>query len=357
MMASKRPLFGGRRHGNPEDRAPLDGRAPANQSDPREAGAQRGAIYPGDPSLDIDLLDDGGRRTGGWRSGIAIVAGLAVFVGVLWYAYDWGVGQLATTRLPLIVADVTPIKSRPESPGGIEVLNQDVAVLNDVAPDPEKPQAERLLPPPEVPQPPQAAAPQVETPQATAVAEVEKLLGPPLDTAAGPPRKKIPATEQAEPPVVPLAPPQVTTTSQPEAVPEPGPPEPEAETLVAPELPVALAVTPSAPPSAPPSAATSEPAPQVAAQVAALPDAKTGGFVVQLAALRAKDGARPAWARLKKAHPALLGDRELTIQRVDLGDRGIFFRVQAGFFAERAGARDLCNALKARGQDCLVVKR
>jgi cell division septation protein DedD len=106
-------------------------------------------------------------------------------------------------------------------------------------------------------------------------------------------------------------------------------------------------------PIAAPSGTTSEPA----SRVAALPDAKTGGFVVQLAALRAKDRARPAWLRLQKLHPTLLSDRELTIQQVDLGDRGIFFRVQAGFFAARAGARDLCNALKARGQDCLVVKR
>jgi cell division septation protein DedD len=102
-----------------------------------------------------------------------------------------------------------------------------------------------------------------------------------------------------------------------------------------------------------PSVAPSEPA----AQIAALPEAKAGDYVVQLAALRSKDSARPAWAQMQKSHPALLGDRELAIQRVDLDDRGIFYRVQAGFFADRAGASELCNALKARGQDCLVVKR
>ena len=354
-MASKRSLFGGRVHANPEDRAPLDDRKPANQSEPRDAGAQRGAIHPGDPYLEIDLLDDDGRPTGGWRSGMAIVAGLAVFVGVLWYAYDWGIGQLATTRLPVILADVTPIKSRPESPGGIEVLNQDVAVLNDVVPDLDKPQAERLLPPPEAPQPPQAAAPQVETPQvgapqAGSVAEVEELLGPPLETAAGRPRK-MPAAEETLPPAPPAVP-QVAA-SQPEAAPEPVLPEPKTETRLAPDPPAAPAVPPSEAPSAAPSAATSQSTPQVAA----LPDAKTGAFLVQLAALRSRDGARPAWTRMQKAHPALLGDRELTIQEVDLGERGIFYRIQVGFFAERAGARDLCAALKARGQDCLVVKR
>jgi hypothetical protein len=324
MMAIRQPLFGGGLRADPETRAPRGGHESANETQSEEVGAQRGAIHPGDPNLEVDLLDDdGGRRPGGWRSGVAIVAALAIFVGILWYAYDWGMGQLATTRLPVIVAESTPIKSRPESPGGLEVLNQDVAVLNDPAPSPGMPQAERLLPPPEMPQPPQAEAPQAES-----LAKVEELLGPPLETAAGPPDA-----------------PQVAAAGQPETAPEPVLPEPKAAAQLTPEL-------PAVPPVAP-VVVTAEPAPQVAA----LPDAKTGGFVVQLAALRAKEAAQPAWARLQKAHPALLGSRELAIQKVDLGDRGIFYRVQAGFFADRAGARDTCNALKARGQDCLVVKR
>ena len=76
---------------------------------------------------------------------------LAGFAGIVWYAYDWGLGQVDTARLPVILADSEPIKSRPESPGGLEVPNQDTLVLNEVVPDPAKPQVERLLPPPETP--------------------------------------------------------------------------------------------------------------------------------------------------------------------------------------------------------------
>ncbi len=344
-MASKGLYFSGRLRTGPAAQISPGGREPANQSDPREAGAQRGVAHPGklsqpgDPDMEIDLLGDGGRRSGGWRSGVAIVAALSLFVGVLWYGYNWGIEQLSTTRIPMIVADTTPLKSRPESPGGIEVLNQDVAVLNDSAPDPGKPQAERLLPPPEVPQMAQS-----EAPPTMSVAEVENLLGPPLETAAGA-FEKVVAAEQDQPPAAP----KIAAASLPEATAAPALPEPKTEAMLAPEPPAALPVVP---PAAPP-VATSEPAPQVAA----LPKAQSGNYVVQLASLRSKDGAAPAWARMKSAHPALLGDRELAIQRVDLGDRGIFFRVQAGFFADRAGARELCTALKARGQDCLVAKR
>jgi cell division septation protein DedD len=350
MMVSKGLYFSGRQRTRLADQDPVVGREPANQSDPREVGAQRGAVYPGhasstgDSNIEVDLLSgDAGRQSGGWRSGIAIVAALSVFAGVLWYGYHWGIEQLATTRLPVIVADTTPLKSRPESPGGIEVLNQDVAVLNDSAPGPGKPQAERLLPPPETPQVAQA-----EAPQSLSVAEVENLLGPPLETAAGPIEDLV-TPEQNQAPAAP----KIAAAILPETAAEPVLPEPQveiqsetqAEAPLAPEPPAALPVAPSVAPSEP------------AAQIAALPEAKAGDYVVQLAALRSMDSARPAWTQMQKSHLALLGDRELAIQQVDLGDRGIFYRVQAGFFADRAGASELCNALKARGQDCLVVKR
>ena len=114
MMASKRPLFGRRRHADPEERVPFGVREPANQSNPREPGAQRGVAYdddfspPGGSDYEVDLLgDDGGRQSGGWRFGVAIVAALFVFAGGLWYAYEWGIEQLGTTRLPTILADAT----------------------------------------------------------------------------------------------------------------------------------------------------------------------------------------------------------------------------------------------------------
>jgi len=109
------------------------------------------------------------------------------------------------------------------------------------------------------------------------------------------------------------------------------------------------------PPAASLPASSESPAPQVAALPPAT--APAGPYVVQLAALKSQDGARPAWRRLQKAHSVLLSEREMAIQEIDLGERGIFHRVQAGYFPDRTSALELCTALKARGQDCLVVKR
>ena len=264
---------------------------------------------------------------------------LAGFAGIVWYAYDWGLGQVDTARLPVILADSEPIKSRPESPGGLEVPNQDTLVLNEVVPDPTKPQVERLLPPPETPRPPKA-------PSAAGV----EIAVPPIETAAGPLDEP---TRSAAPPPLP---------------PPPLPPAPESAEAEAPQIPTAAQVAaqdttpelaapePATPElAAPESAAPASPVQTGAVQTAAR--TPSGAYVVQLAAFRARAGTRPAWVRLQRAHPMLLGDKELTVQEVDLGERGIFYRVQAGFFPDRAGASALCRALKARQQDCLVVKR
>ncbi len=319
---------------------------------------------------ETDPRDDGGEPPR--RRGLPMVVALITLVGlagIVWYAYNWGLGQVETTLLPVILAEPEAIKSRPESPGGLEVPHQDKLVLNEMAPDPEKPQVERLLPPPETPRPPKSPS----------AAEVE-IAGLPFETAAGPldeptrsavPPPPPPVPERAEGEAPTAAAPQIPAAA-PSPSAEPAPPEPglappqvaaqpaapgrAVPERAAPEPPVAepAATAAPAPPEQTPAmqtGAVQTPAVQTAART------PSGAYVVQLAALRARDRTRPAWARLQRAHPMLLGDKELTVQEVDLGERGIFYRVQAGFFPDRAGASALCRALKARQQDCLVVKR
>ncbi len=335
--------------------------------DPDERDISRVRDTASRPGFDIDAArrsDGAGPKTDprddGWepprRRALPMVIALITlvgFAGMIWYAYDWGLGQVETERLPVILAEPEPIKSRPESPGGLDVPHQDKLVLNEVVPDPEKPQVECLLPPPETPR----------LPIAPSAAEVE-IAVPPIETAAGPPDESTRSAVPPPPPPVPeRAEGEVPTAAAPKIPAAPGPPseptpsEPAlappqvAAQLAAPELAAPELATPES--AAPEPAATAVPAPPV--QTAAR--TPSGAYVVQLAALRARAGTRPAWTRLQRAHPMLLGDKELTVQEVDLGERGIFYRVQAGFFPDRAGASALCRALKARQQDCLVVKR
>ena len=270
-------------------------------------------------SEDAGSEDRGGKkRRGRLLPVLLVLLVLAGFAGLVWYAYTWGIGGIEPQELPLIQAEPGPVKSRPESPGGLEVPHQDKLVLNEVQPDPEKPQVERLLAPPELPKPPEpAAAPETRSPPA-----------PPAPPA--PPTAEVTETRSAaeqppatEPPPVPSAAERAPT------------PPPEAEAKPAPEA------TPPKPAEEP--------------QTAVAPPA--GAYVVQLASLKERAGVEPAWARLQRAFPSLLGDRQLSVQSVDLGSRGTFHRVRAGFFPDRAAADKLCARLKVKNQDCLVAER
>src|SRR3546814_18950344 len=64
----------------------------------------------------------------GRRNLVPIVTALAAvvcFVAIVWYAYSWGTGQMASDELPVVVAEPMPEKIKPEQPGGMEVPHQD----------------------------------------------------------------------------------------------------------------------------------------------------------------------------------------------------------------------------------------
>ncbi len=82
-----------------------------------------------------------------------------------------------------------------------------------------------------------------------------------------------------------------------------------------------------------------------------------GPYLVQIAAFRSEDQALAAWdvlaAKLKSATGGLLPN----VQRADLGPKGVYYRLRAGNFADRAAASGFCDQLKKSGRDCLVVRR
>jgi TPR repeat protein len=81
------------------------------------------------------------------------------------------------------------------------------------------------------------------------------------------------------------------------------------------------------------------------------------GIRVQLAAVKNADEAPTEWSRLQKALGMQLEGLALTVESVDLGTKGIYHRIQAGPFPDKAAATAKCAAIKALNQDCLVVVR
>ena len=112
-----------------------------------------------------------------------------------------------------------------------------------------------------------------------------------------------------------------------------------------------------------PEKASAPPGPpaEIAANPPAVSPAETSPSIVerapwriQLSSLGGHTSAEAAWRQFQHANPDLLRGMILHVQRANLS-KGIFYRVQAGPVADRATAVALCNTLKSRDQDCLVV--
>lgn len=252
---------------------------------------------------------------------ICVMLGCA---GAIYFAYNKGKqagGGETGGAIPLIRADQDPTKKKPDDAGG-SVPDQDKLVYNPN--DPNGAKIERLLPPPEQPLPKP-----VPVPGATDTLPVQNVA-PVAAPQAAPPTAAVgvatnAASQQANATGLMTAPPGAKAVPGIEI--PPAPPAQPAQ-AAAPAKPVPL--TPAAP-------------------------AATGPLRVQIAATKDEPSARAEFARLQKAHADLLGNLSATVVKADLGDKGVFYRIQAGPIADKAQADKLCAQLKPLGIGCIVV--
>ncbi|HAA91723.1 MAG: hypothetical protein CMM48_09470 [Rhodospirillaceae bacterium] len=233
---------------------------------------------------------------------------LLAFGGLLWYAYSAGVRAGSEEAAPLLKLN-GPIKVPPPNPGGVTVAHQEKTVFNPVEGTKRDRNVERILPPPEKPLRPVLGAP-----------------NPPKPPKKTP--KTTPETTKAAKPAKKVQAPLVRPPVQPKDKKSP------------------TKLTPI------------DPTKQVAAakpkrKKATTPPPK-GSYMIQTGALSTRSKAKQAWSALKRKHPDLLGKLSLNVARAVV--RGtVYFRVQAGPLPDRATTADICNALKERGQGCIVV--
>lgn len=83
----------------------------------------------------------------------------------------------------------------------------------------------------------------------------------------------------------------------------------------------------------------------------------SGPYVAQLTALQSEQSVDPAWRRFASRAPQLFAQAHMDVERADLGARGIYYRVRAGYFADRTNATRFCDRIRQMGQDCIVVAR
>lgn len=113
-------------------------------------------------------------------------------------------------------------------------------------------------------------------------------------------------------------------------------------------------VTPAPPPETPMEGVSSSGPPQL---TAAPTFVANGAYVAQVAALQSEAAVEPAWRRLASRAPQLFARAQLDVERADLGARGVYYRVRAGYFADRENAARFCERIRQMGQDCIAVAR
>lgn len=230
---------------------------------------------------------------------VLIVATIAVLAAVLYYAWPREAALQEINNAPIIRADSGPLKIEPDNPGGMDIPHRQSVVFDALGHKGER-RIENLLPPAEEP-----------LPREDLFAGLKTEL---------PPEKL--AVEPALPqPVVPEISPPVTAAKEP--VKEAPAPQKTTQEKTAQEKP-------------------------------ASPSAHATHFV-QLVSIKDESAAAAEWKKLQTTY-GVLASLTLRVQRADLGDRGIFYRLQGGPVAE-AEAREICKAITAKKPGgCLVVK-
>ena len=349
------------------------------------------------------------------RSAISTAIGALVAMALLLTLGVWfyRLGVRDAQNVPIIRAAIEPAKTRPDDPGGMVAPHQDVssygvadsagvqASAAVIAPPPPEPRAEdvamgALTPVSDAPVAPQKPAATVAAnaltgavddalkdvstedliKQAEEIAAVVRAVQQPDDSTA--PEET--AAEPAE-----AAPQQSEEVAQ---VEEPEPTDdPKTEATVE-QLALATPATPEDTAAAA-AAAEEEPVPEITGGSREAPASsplvlkrpanllervKQAGAVekasasqlsaraaqsavqIQLAADPSEAVIRAMWAKIRRANDDILHDRALAVGTTISGGT-TYYRLRVGPFRDGAEARSVCQALKARGQDCLVARK
>jgi len=84
--------------------------------------------------------------------------------------------------------------------------------------------------------------------------------------------------------------------------------------------------------------------------------ATKSGVLVQVSSMRSESNALAEFRMLQRRHPQALGGRDPIVQRADLGERGVYYRVRVSYPTWQQAA-STCEYLKIAGSDCLIVSR
>jgi len=228
-------------------------------------------------------------------AGFAVIATIAA---VAWATWPGDKSKTDEDTLPIMRAEESPFKIKPEEPGGMAVPNKDSTIFETLNEEPEEKTVENLLEEPEVP------------------VKKEEVF-----------------TDEEDDEVAQVA----------ESVPQPEPAPVAKEEPVAP-----IKVVEAKPEPAPAPVAVKKETPKAEVSMS------SGKSYIQFAAVKSDADAKAKWSKLQSQY-SVLQSLALRVQKADLGSKGTFYRVQAGPMSLDQ-AQSVCSKVKASKGDCLVIK-
>ncbi|MEO9337059.1 SPOR domain-containing protein [Mesorhizobium sp. SB112] len=369
-----------------------------NSSNGYQQGAADDLGY--DPSLDEEMAlpEYQEVRQEPKRRGLmiaALVGGVAILGGVGALAFSFGGGS--GSDAPAIVrADDSPIKVRPENPGGTTIPNQDSKVYESVArsgppsetPANTGPAQEQLVTTAEEPvditaraneeandamplgddenlpgvamksedrlQPTQAGADNTAANEVAAVAprkvrtmvvRPDGSLVPREEPAAAPAQTADTASEGVLAPVASTG--ETTASTGPALAPQPSNNAPSA-------MPSTMEAAPSRPANQPVNV-VGEVQPQQVAAAAPAAGAAAGAWAMQIASQPSEAAAQSSYQDLSRRYSSVLNGRQPSIVKAEIAGKGTFWRVRIPA-QTRNEAVTLCESYKAAGGNCFVSR-
>jgi hypothetical protein len=340
----------------------LYGQLETGAQDPQHDPAYAEDAYAYQDGYGDDAEDQVEKRRGGMVT-VAVVLALAVVGTGAAFAYRTYVGAPRSGEPPIIRADAGPTKVVPAPSDGAKV--PDRMATGDGA--------EKIVP-------------REEAPVDVNAKSGPRVVFPPLNQNGSPPSAASVAPGAAPPPAaaangtLPNSEPRKIKTfsvrgeqpdgsAVPVGTPPPAKPVPAAKT----------AATPSGTPRSPPSSANASasaplslapqggqppaPAAEPRARVAntspatAAPSAGAGSYLVQVSSQKNEADAQASYRALQGKYPGVLGSQSSVVKRVDLGEKGVYYRAFAGPFNSADEATQLCSNLKAAGGPQCLIQR
>lgn len=289
-----------------------------------------------------DDEDTGERR----RPGALVVVGALVAAialgGGLAFAYKMFGPTKTAMKPPVVKADKSPPKIKPATPGGKDVAHTDKRFLNRLADD--KPEA--------------APAPTAEK-DAGGPRRVPTMIVN-RDGSIIPTAQPAPAAPPAPTPPSTGVPGMIVQGGPPP--PRPAPQAPEPRPIAAQPAPEPIAKPPRVAdlplPKVDPAPARKRPAPRddalarqqpAAATPVAVPKGGSNGYVAVLTSRKSRDDALKSFADLHQKYGQALNGRVPDVREVNLGEKGVWYRLIVGPPGSREAASTLCKQLKDLG--------